>query len=137
MLALLIVSVVLGGTVAVITGMGFLFWIVAIAICICGLPAALITGFIRGEVDHAQDRADYREEMRQLAEEERELMREIREDERYERYWDQMDKLGSKYSSITYNFDARSVHYHEQPKSRPRDAHGRFLSSKPNRRKSD
>jgi high-affinity Fe2+/Pb2+ permease len=62
MLGLLIASIILGAVVAGLTGIGFLFWVVAIAIFICGLPFALISGFVYGAIDHAQDRADYREE---------------------------------------------------------------------------
>ena len=125
MLALLIFAVIAGAVVAGITKIGLLFWVVAILLFICGLPVALITGFFNGIADRAQDREDYREEMRQLAEDERELMRDLREEERYDRY---LDRLESKNNRITYNIDARSVHYHNHSVPRPRDAKGRFIS---------
>jgi len=128
MLILLVVSVILGGIVAGLTGVGFLFWVVSIFFFVCGLPVALITGFIHGEVEYAQDRADYREEMRMLAEEERDLERELLEEERFERYMDRIDS--GKQDRITYNIDARSVHYHGHSKPRPRDSKGRFIPLK-------
>jgi len=130
MLALLIFAIIAGAVVAGVTGIGILFWVVAIALFVCGLPAALVTGFIHGEVKYAQDRADYREEMRQLNEEERELMRELEREERYERYLDRMDRIESKRNRVSYNIDARSVHYHDHSKPRARDEKGRFIANK-------
>jgi len=48
MLALLIFAVIAGAVVAGITKIGLLFWVVAVFLFICGLPAALITGFSMG-----------------------------------------------------------------------------------------
>jgi hypothetical protein len=92
MIVLLIISIVLGTIVAGVTGMGILFWVVAGGIFVFGLPGLIIGwvingigGFIHGENDYAQDRADYRE-----------LMREIAEDERIDRYLDKLDELDEK-----------------------------------------
>lgn len=88
MLALLIVSVILGGIAAGLAGNEYVFLVVTVFVFICGLPAALITGFIHGEVKYAQDRADYREEIRKIEEEEREFLRQMQEEDRYERYYE-------------------------------------------------
>jgi hypothetical protein len=113
MLGLLIVSIIAGAVVAGLTGIGFLFWVIAVPMFICGLPFALITGFVHDEVSYAQDRADYREEMRQIAEEEREIEREFYEYERMDRHLDRLDDIsGYGSSTVNYNIDARSVHYH-------------------------
>ena len=127
MIVLLIASIIFGGIVAALTGIGFLFWVLAIAFFICGLPFALITGFIHGEVKYAQDREDYREEMRQINEMERDAHREFMEANRYERYLDRLDRIENKRSHTSYNIDARSVHYHKQSKPRQRDEKGRFI----------
>ena len=130
MLIWLIISVVLGGIVAGLTGLGFLFWVVAIFVFICGLPGALINGFVQDKIDYAQDRADYREMMREIHEDIREDEREMRRQIRHEEYMDHLDRIESKRSRTTYNIDARSVHYHTQCESRPRDSKGRFISKK-------
>jgi len=78
MLVLLILSVVLGAVVYGLTGIGFLFWVVAIIVFILGLPGALIGGFI----SDIQDRADTREMERQLD-----------EDLRMDRYLDKLDEI--------------------------------------------
>ena len=106
MLALLIFSIIVGVIVAAISGVGFLFWVFAIGVFVCGLPAALVVGFIYGVVDHAQDRAD-----------EREMMREIAEDERMDRYLDKLDELNEDIDPDIYidnrrYYDNRQVHYH-------------------------
>jgi hypothetical protein len=93
LLFLLILSVILGAVAANLTGIGFLFWVVAIFVFICGLPGALITGFIHGENKYAQDRADYRETMREIAEDERAYEHEMYEDVRMDRYLDKLDEL--------------------------------------------
>jgi len=91
MLILLVLSIIIGAIVAGVTGIGVLFWVISIFFFICGLPIALITGFVHGENEYAQDRADYREELRELAEEERFLERELYEDERLGTYLDAME----------------------------------------------
>ena len=78
MLILLILSVILGAVVYGFTGIGFLFWVVAIVVFILGLPGALIGGFI----SDIQDRADAREMERQLD-----------EDLRMDRYLDKLDEI--------------------------------------------
>jgi hypothetical protein len=125
-LGLLIISIIVGAIVAGVTGIGFLFWVVAVPLFVCGLPFALITGFVHDEVSYAQDRADYREEMRQIAEDERELEREFYEYERTDRYLDKLDDIsGYGSSTINYNIDARSVHYHNSsvPKESKKVSH--------------
>ena len=130
MIVLLLISVVLGGIVAGLTGLGFLFWVVAIFVFICGLPGVLIGGFIQGRIDYAQDRADHREMMREIHEDLREDEREMRRQIRHEEYLDHIDRIESKRSRAIYNIDARSVHYHNQGEKRPRDSKGRFISKK-------
>ena len=94
MLVLLIFAVVIGAVVAGITKISFLFWVVAIAAFICGLPFALISGFFNDIADRAQNREDYREEMRQNAEE-----------ERYERYMNRLDEIEEKYDMYMDRLD--------------------------------
>jgi hypothetical protein len=62
---------VAGLTVAGLTGISFLFWIVSIFVFICSLPFTLVDGYIQSKIDYVQDREDYRETMREIAEEER------------------------------------------------------------------
>jgi hypothetical protein len=96
MLILLLISVILGGIVAGITGIGFLFWVVSAGFFILGLPGALIVGFIHSENEYAQDRADYRE-----------LMKDLAEDERMDRY---IDALENKKSDTNIYVDNRQIH---------------------------
>ena len=118
MLILLIISVILGGIVAGITGIGFLFWVVSVGFFILGLPGALIGGFIHGENEYAQDRADYRELMRDLAEDERVLEHEIAEDERMDRY---IDALENEKSITNIYIDNRQIHVNNhKPRRRKR-----------------
>jgi len=84
MLVLLILSVILGAVVSGLTGIGFLFWVVAIIVFILGLPGALIGGVI----SNIQDRADARETERQL-----------NEDLRMDRYLDKLDEIEDKRES--------------------------------------
>jgi cell division protein FtsB len=107
MLILLIISVILGGIVSAVTGIGFLFWVVSVIFFIFGLPGVLIGGFIHSENEYAQDRADYRELMKDLAEDERMLRHEIEEDERMDRYIDALEN--TKYNTNIY-FDNRQIH---------------------------
>jgi len=101
-LGLLIVAVILGGIVAGITGISFLFWIVSIAIFICGLPFALINGFIKDKIDYIQDREDYRQLMNDLRNDAR------REDKENERELDRLNKSDNTNIYIEY----RQVHFH-------------------------
>jgi hypothetical protein len=105
MLGLLIAAVILGFIVSGITGVGFLFWIVAGAVFLCGLPGALVTSFVFGAIDYAQDRADYRMEMEMAAEEER-LEREIEADEYRTR---QLSSAIRRQKRPQVNVDARQV----------------------------
>jgi cell division protein FtsB len=108
MLGLLIVAVILGGIVAAVTGMGFLFWVVSIALFVCGLPFALINGFIQDKIDYVQDREDYRQLMSDLREDER------REDERLERELDRLERKGKKDKPNIY-IDNRQVNIYGKP----------------------
>jgi flagellar motor component MotA len=102
MLSLLVVAIILGGIIAGITGMSFLFWVVSIAIFVCGLPFALINGFIQDKIDYIQDREDYCQLMRDLREDA------IREDELIERKLDRLNKRNNADIFI----DNREVHFH-------------------------
>ena len=107
MLIFLIVGIALGGIAAGITGIGFLFWVVFIIYFICGLPFLLISGFIYDVVDYSQNRADYRD-----------LMRDLAENERMDRYLDKLDEMDINNNSIIYTDnrqynDNRQIHYHD------------------------
>ena len=103
MLGLLIISVILGGIVAGISGIGFLFWVVSIVVFVCGLPFALINGFIQDKIDYVQDREDYRM-----------MLHEIEEDERMDRYLDKLDELNDYDDDDEPDIyiDNRQIHYH-------------------------
>jgi hypothetical protein len=96
----LIVSVILGAVVAGLTGIGFLFWVVAIFVFICSLPFVLVDGYIQDKIDYVQDREDYRESMREIAEE-----------EKMDRYLDSLDDVEDNETNIY--IDNRSIHYHD------------------------
>ena len=147
MLVWLIISAVIGGIVALISGHSFLFWVVSIALFIFGLPGILIGYLFDGGESYRQDREDDRELMREINEGLRESERENKRELRHLRYLDHLDYLEEKREINTYNIDARSIHYHKYPKpsrnprskqkpessSEPplRDEKGRFIK-KPN-----
>jgi len=120
MLVLLIVSVILGGIFTGITGISFLFWVVSIAIFICGLPFAIINGFIQDKIDYVQDREDYRQIMRDLREDER------REDERIER---ELDILIKK-NDLDIYIDNRQIHFYNNEKCDQNDEKQTIISNK-------
>ena len=103
MLIHLIVCVVLGAVVSAVTNIGFLFWVVAIAAFICGLPFALITSFVHNEVSYAQDRADDRAAMAEIAAEER-------------AEWHEMEADGT-YGALYRSFKELSANVCRQPAS--------------------
>jgi len=85
LIGILIIPLILGTVAYALSGMVLLFWVVSIVVFILGLPGILIGGifdFIHSENEYTQDRADYRE-----------LMRDISEDERMDRYLDKLDEL--------------------------------------------
>ena len=98
MLFLLILSVVIGAIVAILTGMGFLFWVVAIAAFIFGLPGLIIYGFLEGIGDHIQGRDEYED-----------FIRDLDEDRRREEYLDRLEEINNKPNII---IDNRQIHYH-------------------------
>jgi hypothetical protein len=85
MIVLFILSVIIGAIVSGVAGIGFLFWVISAVIFVCGLPFALISSFVRGEVSYAQDRADYRQLMSEIKAEELADEREFAEDVRLDR----------------------------------------------------
>jgi hypothetical protein len=98
MIISLIISVILGAIVTGLTGIGFLFWVVSIFVFVCSLPFALIDGYIQSKIDYVQDRKDYRETMREIA-----------EDERMDRY---LDSIGGYDDEPDIYMDNRQVHIH-------------------------
>jgi hypothetical protein len=125
MLIWLIISIIIGAIVAGITGVEILFWVVSIALFILGLPGILISGiftsigdFFHSENEYAQDRADYRE-----------MMRQIDEDERMDRYLDKLDELSDDDDEPDIYIDNRQVHFHNYSgNNRSRNEKGRFIS---------
>jgi len=101
----LIVAFILGGLVAGITGIGILFWVVSIFFFICGLPFALIDGFVQDKIDYVQNREDSRM-----------LMSDLAEDERMDRYLDKLDDYNDNNQDIY--IDNRQVHYHNYYKEK-------------------
>jgi hypothetical protein len=112
MLILLIIAAVIGAVVSGLTGIGLLGWAAGIFFFVCGLPGALITSFVHGEVSYAQDRADYRQYLSDMA------AARIAEEHEYA----EEDRAGRLVEAIQKNpklvlHDRRQVHLH---------AHGRL-----------
>ena len=112
MIVLLIFSLIVGFVVAVASEIGILGVVVGGLLFCCGLPFALVTSFIHGEVSYAQDRADYRSEMADLAEVERAIAHDIAEEERLDR----LIKSGGSRTTPTVYHDNRQIHYHGDTK---------------------
>jgi hypothetical protein len=108
MIILIILSVIAGAVISGVTGMGFLFWVAAGVFFVCGLPFALISSFIHGEISYAQDRADYRQTMSEITAEELTDEHEFAEDARVDRL---VKAVKRKRRGDTYN-DNRQVHLH-------------------------
>ena len=107
MLILVIISVIFGGIVAGTTGIGFLFGVFSVGFFILGLLGALIVGFIHSENEYAQDRVDYME-----------LMRDLAEYERMDRY---IDASEGKKSITNIYIDNRQIHINNhKPRRRKR-----------------
>jgi hypothetical protein len=106
MIALLIVSAIIGAAVAGVTGISVLFWIAGGFFFICGLPFAAAAAFIHGEVSYAQDREDYRQAMSELQAEELAAGHEFAEDVRFDRL-----AASSRAQTNVFN-DNRQVHFH-------------------------
>jgi ABC-type transport system involved in cytochrome bd biosynthesis fused ATPase/permease subunit len=108
MFTLLIVVTIIGLFVTGITGIGILGIAAAAFFFVCGLPAALVAGFIHNEVSYAQDRADYREELAEIAAGELEAEREYTDDARTDRL---VQAVKRKHGQTIYQ-DSRQVHIH-------------------------
>jgi hypothetical protein len=106
MITLLTMSIIADAAVSGLTGIGFLFWLAGGVVFICGLPFALISSFVHGEVSYAQDRADYRQIMAEIQAEELADEHEFAEDARVDR----LIKSGETRARV-YN-DNRQVHLH-------------------------
>jgi hypothetical protein len=106
MVALLVMSVIAGTAVSGLTGLGFLFWIAGGAVFICGLPFAVISSFVHGEVSYAQDREDYRQAVSEIEAEELADEREFAEDARLDRLIRSLETRTNIYN------DNRQVHLH-------------------------
>lgn len=105
----LIFCSIIGGIVAGITGISILFWVVSIFLFVVNLPFMLIGDFIDERIDYIQDREDYREIMRDLAEEDRFERHEYYEDERLDRY---IESSSKKPTNLTFN-DNRQVNIYD------------------------
>jgi hypothetical protein len=106
---LLIMSAIFGAVISGVTGAGVLFWIAGGAVFICGLPFAVIFSFVHGEVSYAQDRADYRQFMSEIAAEESADEHECACAARPDR-----PVKPAKTQTNIYN-DHRQVHFHGRP----------------------
>jgi hypothetical protein len=107
MLALAVVAVIIGIILASVTGIGMVGIVVAVIFFICGLPGAIIASFVHGEVEYAQDRADYRQLLSDLARAEEAEDREYAEDARLDRYI-----RSNKRQPPQITYDNRQIHYH-------------------------
>jgi hypothetical protein len=108
MIALFIISIIFGSVVSGITGIGILFWLAGGFTFFCGLPFALATSFIHGEVSYAQDMAEYREAMAEIQAEGLAAKHEAAEDARASRL---VKAVKKDRRSTTYN-DNRQIHFH-------------------------
>jgi hypothetical protein len=61
MLGLFIASIVIGTIIALVTGVGLLFWVASGIVFFGGLPVALAGAFIHNEIGYMADRADIRQ----------------------------------------------------------------------------
>jgi len=99
------ICAIIGAIVKAVTHIEIMFWVVSIGLFVLSIPGMLINLFFDGisdiiheENEYAQDRADYRE-----------LMRDISEDIRHEEY---LDKIESKHSKSDIYIDNRQIHFH-------------------------
>jgi hypothetical protein len=106
MLVLFILSAIVGTVVYGFTGIGFLFWIAGGVFFVCGLPFAVVSSFVHGEVSYAQDRADYRQAMAEIQTEELADEHEFAEDARIDRI------VKSAKAQMNSYVDNRQVHFH-------------------------
>jgi hypothetical protein len=113
MLVLLILSVVIGMIISGVTGIGILGIIAGVFVFVKCLPGALAASFIHGEVSYAQDRADYRQYLSDLASAQTAEEHECAEDDRTNRLVDTIQK-----NPRQVIHDNRQVHLH---------AHGRLV----------
>jgi hypothetical protein len=113
MIILLILSIVIGTITAGLTGIDLLFWVVGGFVFICGLPGALITSFVHGEISYAQDREDYRQTMSDIKADELADEHEYAEDERVNRL---VDAVKRKQGNTIYN-DNRQIRLYKKDSS--------------------
>jgi uncharacterized membrane protein len=106
MLALLIVSLLLGILAASAFDAGFIGVFAGIVFFICGLPFALIFSCVYGVASYTQDRADYRQMLSELHAEELAEEHEIAEDARADRI------IKSSKTPMAVYHDNRQVHIH-------------------------
>jgi hypothetical protein len=107
MLILLIISAIIGLIVSGLTKIALIGWLIGGFFFVCGLPGALIGGFIHNEITYVQDREDYRQMMSEVDADRRAEEHEFYEDERTARL------TRNNKGSLTqiYN-DKRQVHIH-------------------------
>jgi 1,4-dihydroxy-2-naphthoate octaprenyltransferase len=106
MIILIVMAIIIGAVVSGLTGISFLFWLAGGFVFFCGLPFTAAASFIHGEVSYAQDCADYRQAMSEIAAEERADEHEFAEDERVNRII-----RSARVQKTVYN-DNRQVHIH-------------------------
>ena len=107
MIILLIIAAIIGVVVSGFTGFCIAGWIAGGFVFLCGLPGALVTSFVHGEVSYAQDRADYRQMLSDLSADIRAGEHEFAEDDRINR----LVNTVSDNPLRIYN-DNRQIHVH-------------------------
>jgi hypothetical protein len=107
MLALLILSVIIGIAVSGFSGFPILGLLAGGFVFFCGLPGALITSFVHGEVSYAQDRADWRQYKADLVNSSLAEEYEYAEDIRIDRL---IETAKKNQKQVFY--DNRQVHFH-------------------------
>jgi hypothetical protein len=113
MTALLLLSLIIGLLVFGVTGIAFIGGLAAVVACTLGLPAALITDFVHGEIEYAQDRAD----LRQL---ESDLVAELSVGEHERMEDDRTDRvIGALKGTRPVMQDNRQVHIHNEVQTFP------------------
>jgi hypothetical protein len=106
MITLIIIAAIIGGIASAFTGIGMLLWLVGALVFICGLPFALISSFVHGEVSYGQDRADYRQEMAEINAEELADEQEFAQDARVDRLVEAIKRKQRP------SIDNRQIHIH-------------------------
>jgi len=111
LIILIILSFIIGAVVAGVSGFNALGLIAGVFFFLCGLPGAVIGGFIHGEVSYAQDRADYRQLKSDISAREIAEAREYSEDERNDKL---VETIGKTPTKVYHDNREQHIHLHRR-----------------------